>query len=46
MITKAGFRERFGDQAEQVLHRQLLHDLKTGTKSEFNHKVDHILTNA
>jgi endonuclease/exonuclease/phosphatase family metal-dependent hydrolase len=45
VITAAGFRERSAVKPNGCCIDSF-YDLKTGVKSEFNHKVDHILTNA
>jgi len=44
VVTKAGFRERAATKPNGCCIDSS-YDLKTGSKSEFNHKVDHILTN-
>ena len=45
VITGAGFRERSAVKPNGCCIDSS-YDLKTGSSSEFNHKVDHILTNA
>ena len=45
VITKAGFRERSATKPTGCCIDSS-YDLTTGAKSELNHKVDHILTNA
>jgi endonuclease/exonuclease/phosphatase family metal-dependent hydrolase len=45
VITKAGFRERAAIKPNGCCIDSS-YDLKTGTKAEFDHKVDHILTNS
>jgi endonuclease/exonuclease/phosphatase family metal-dependent hydrolase len=45
VVTKAGFRERAAIKPNGCCIDSS-YDLKTGTKAEFDHKVDHILTNS
>jgi endonuclease/exonuclease/phosphatase family metal-dependent hydrolase len=45
VVTGAGFRERSALSPNGCCIESS-YDLKSGTKAEFNHKVDHILTNA
>jgi hypothetical protein len=45
VVTKAGFRERSASKPNGCCIDSS-YDLKTGSKAEFDHKVDHILTNS
>jgi hypothetical protein len=45
VVTKAGFRERSAIKPNGCCIDSS-YDLKTGSKAEFDHKVDHILTNS